>query len=106
MRTKTITLAAAGCILICGIAIHRAPAPMLAATPQLIEDRIITRLVGHDQTITVYSTANGPRYSVATSDGKLLLASATLEELREKDPASYKLLHTGVAWAGIETGAE
>jgi hypothetical protein len=105
MRTKTITLTAAGCILICGIAIHRAPAPMLAATAP-IEDRIITRLVGHDQTITVYSTATGPRYSVATSDGKLLLASATLEELREKDPASYKLLSAGVAWAGVETGNE
>ena len=59
--------------------------------------KVITRLVGHHQTITITATGNGPRYSVMSAGGQVLLANATLDELREKQPDCYRQIRSSIA---------
>ena len=61
---------------------------------------MIVRIVGRHQTITVTAGPAGPLYSAATSDGKAIVAGATLDELRDRHPAVYRQLHPGIAIKG------
>ena len=62
--------------------------------PQGLE---IVRLVGQHQTIIVTSGPEGPLYSAQTTDGRSIVANATLEELREMHPEIYRFIEPGVA---------
>src|SRR5688572_27893554 len=61
---------------------------------------MIVRIVGRHQTITVTAGPAGPLYSASTSDGKAIVAAATLDELRDRHPEVYRQLHPGIAVEG------
>jgi hypothetical protein len=58
---------------------------------------VIVRVVGRHQTITVTAGPECPLYTAETTDGKLLVASATLEQLRSEHPEVYRQLNPSVA---------
>jgi hypothetical protein len=110
MRKRTIKLTLVMGVLAIGASFSRPPRAVQAA-PEFAapQGRVITRLVGQRQTITITSTSAGVRYSVAV-DGKPILASATIDELRLKSPESFRQIQSSIAstspqiWAGTETG--
>src|SRR5947209_7135451 len=53
---------------------------------------VITRLVSRNQTVTISAGPASALYSVQSADGKVLVAFATLDELREKHPEQYRFL--------------
>ena len=111
MRKRTINLLLALGVFAGVAAIARPPGTVEAARdfgprPQA---RLITSLVGQTQTINVWSTAHGVRYSV-TIDGQTLLADATLDELKRKQPEAFRQIQSSIAdtsteptWAGVDT---
>jgi hypothetical protein len=46
--------------------------------------------------ITVTSSPDGPRYSAIASDGRTIVANATLEQLRAEHPELYKFVNPNV----------
>src|SRR5687767_2114097 len=76
-----------------------------ASVPQ---DRVIVRLEGRGDTITVTSSPTGPRYSLAL-DGQLVADRITLDEMRVQYPDAYDRVSGATAspaptiWAGVDT---
>ena len=72
-------------------------------------DRVIVRLEGRADTITVTASPTGPRYSLAL-DGQLVADRITLDEMRVHYPDAYDRVNHATAgpapiiWAGIDTG--
>lgn len=64
---------------------------------------MIVRIVGRHQTITVTAGPEGPLYSAATNDGKLLVAGSTLEQLREQHPLLYRQIEPSMAVEANDT---
>src|SRR5438034_5932780 len=60
------------------------PAAQTAAYPTIVH------IVSRHQTITIKSSPQGPRYSVRTDEGKILLADATAAEFESADPKLYQ----------------
>jgi hypothetical protein len=93
------TLAAAGC------ASHRAAAPpaRTAPAPAARADAdypVIVRLVGRHYTVTACSGPDGVVYDAEAADGKLVVARATLDELRLDHPEIYQQVLPAVATQG------
>ena len=93
------TLAAAGC------ASHRAAGPTARATaaPAARADAdypIIVRLVGRHYTVTACSGPDGVLYDAEQADGKLVVARASLDELRREHPEVYQQVLPAVATQG------
>ena len=79
-----------------------APAPVIAPAPA-ISDRVIVRLVGRRQTVTVLAGHRQSLYSVTDASGHEVVSRATLEELRLRNPDAYRLVQPGAtAYAGLE----
>jgi hypothetical protein len=77
---------------------HGAPhkgSPTGAVTPDNYP--VIVRVVGRHQTVTVTAGPECPLYSAATNDGKTLVASATLEQLRQDHPDLYQQIEPSLA---------
>ena len=100
----------AACVVVTSIACHsEAPTPDThgarrgrsprAAVPPAAAPHypVIVRIVGRNQAITVTAGPVGPLYSAATSDGKIIVAGATLERLRQEHPDVYRQLEPGIA---------
>jgi hypothetical protein len=72
-------------------------------------DRVIVRLEGRYDDITVTSSPSGPRYSLSL-DGQLVADRITLDEMRVQYPDAYERVNNSQAgsaptvWAGIDTG--
>jgi hypothetical protein len=81
---------------IAGCASHAPTKPVAAAAPA-VNYPVITRLVGRHQTVTISAGPGSALYSVQSPDGKMLIAFATLEELRTKHPEQYRFLQPVVA---------
>jgi hypothetical protein len=75
----------------------RAPRPVVRAAPEGAEYPIIVRLVGRHYDITCSSSPAGPVYTAATHDGKLIVANATLAELRNEHPEIYEQIIPTIA---------
>src|SRR5689334_18062709 len=83
-------------------AVVAAPAPMIAPAP-VISDRVIVRLVGRRQTVTILAGHHGSLYSVSDPSGRELVSRATLDELRVRNPDAYRLVQPGTtAFAGLD----
>ena len=83
-------------------AVVAAPTPMIPQAP-VISDRVIVRLVGRRQTVTVLAGHHCSLYSVSDSSGKDLVSRVTLEELRLRNPDAYRLVQPGTtAFAGLD----
>ena len=67
---------------------------------QADEYPLIVRLVGRHYTVTASSGPVGVVYSAEETDGKLIVANATLDELRRQHPEVYEQLLPGVATQG------
>ena len=111
MRKRTINLLLALGVFAGVAAIARPPVTVQAAGDMKspAHARLITSLVGQRQTITIWSTARGVRYSV-TVDGQTLLADATLDELKREQPEAFRQIQSSIAdtsaeptWAGLDT---
>ena len=107
MRTRyRITLA--GAVAMTAVLASRLDLPhrSRASTPA---DRVIVRLEGRDDTITVTASPTGPRYSLAL-DGQLVADRITLDEMRLQYPDAYDRVSGATAdtaptvWAGVDTG--
>ena len=85
--TSLMALMLAGCAA-------RTSRPAHADAPQ---GPVIVRLVGQHQEVVVTSGPDGPLYSARASDGRMLVANATLEELRVHHPDVYQFVEPGVA---------
>jgi hypothetical protein len=91
--------AAAGC------ASHRAPAPASRAAQAPVaradaEYPVIVRLVGRHYTVTACSGPDGVLYDAEQADGKLVVARASLDELRREHPEVYQQVLPAVARQG------
>ena len=58
---------------------------------------MIVRLVGRRYDITCSSSPAGPVYTAATHDGEVVVANATLLELRDRHPEIYEQVVPGIA---------
>ena len=79
---------------------HGAPRrknPRAEAVHALDGNPVIVRVVGRHQTITVTASPNGPLYTAATNDGRVLVAAATIERLRTEHPEIYRQLEPSMA---------
>lgn len=92
------------CLTFAGCAVHRAKTPVAVAEPS---GPVIVRLVGRHQSVIVTSSGQGPRYSVRDNSGKMLVANATLDQLRTDHPDVYRLVEPSIAVdASVETRTE
>jgi len=79
-----------------------ATVPTIAPAP-VISDRVIVRLVGRRQTVTVLAGHHGSLYSVSDPSGRELVSRASLDELRVRNPDAYQLVQPGTtAFAGMD----
>jgi hypothetical protein len=58
---------------------------------------VIVRLVGQHQTVTVTSGPDGPLYTAEDANGKMIVANASLAELREGHPEVYQFIEPSFA---------
>lgn len=72
-------------------------APVAAAAPS---GPVIVELRGRHNVITVTSSPDGPRYSVRTRAGEMLVSNATLDELRAQRVDLYDQLDPAFASTG------
>lgn len=71
--------------------------PVVRAAPRGAEHPVIVRLVGRRYAITCSSSPAGPVYTAATHDGEVVVANATLLELRDRHPEIYEQVVPGIA---------
>lgn len=71
-----------------------------AAAPAAEEYPLIVRLVGRHYTVSASSGPDGVLYTAEGNDGKLVVANATLDELRLRHPEIYQQILPGVATQG------
>ena len=87
----------------------KAPVDAVAKAPANVnvadEYPMIVRLVGRHQTIVVTAgpAGKGPLYSAERNDGTLIVAAATLDELRKDHPEVYQQLIPAMATPRAET---
>jgi len=66
-----------------------------ATSPAQPTDKSIVRLVGQHTTITICSTAAGPRYSASDSSGRVIGTDLTLSDLRKNHPELSRQIDFG-----------
>ena len=76
-----------------GLAIRAADAKPVAAA----EHKVIVRLVGRRYTVTAASGENGVVYSASDRNGAVVVANASLDELRRDHPQIYQHILPGIA---------
>jgi hypothetical protein len=106
------TLLAAGAV-VTSLACHsEAPTPARHGAPRKMSPTgmapydqlpVIVRIVGRHQTVTVTAGPEGPLYSAATNDGKIVVAGATLERLRQDHPDLYQQIEPSMAVEANDT---
>ena len=73
----------------------------VATAPRVDEEfPVIVRLVGRHYTVTASSGPAGVVYSAEGRDGNLIVANASLEELRRGHPEVYEQIVPGIATKG------
>lgn len=92
---KLLGVAAAMSLAAC--ATRPAVTPVAQATPAVQTYPVITRIVGRHQTVTISAGPTSPLYSVQSPDGRMLVAYATLDQLRRQYPEHFKMIEPLVA---------
>jgi hypothetical protein len=59
-------------------------------------DRAIVRLVGRDATISVVSTASGPRYSAVDARGTAICSMLSVAELKRTHPELHRQVESAI----------
>src|SRR5688500_17286958 len=98
---STLALLLAACLTGCA-ARQKAPPTTrpVEVARQADEYPLIVRLVGRHYTVTASSGPTGVVYSAEGTDGKLIVANASLDELRLRHPEIYQQILPGVATKG------
>jgi hypothetical protein len=79
-----------------------APVNASSATPQ---GPVIVRLKGQHQVVTITSGPDGPLYTAQTTEGRTIVANATLAELRTDHPEVYQFIEPAMAMDASVDGA-
>ena|SRR5437773_112700 len=96
--TKALRLAATTCgLFIAGCCCHKKESTTQTAAAN---NPVIVRLVSRQQVVTISASRRGPVYNIATTDGKTLVADATLSELAANHPDLYRQLAPALATQG------
>jgi hypothetical protein len=67
---------------------------------------VIVQLKGQHQIVTVTAGPDGPLYTAQTTDGKTIVANATLAQLRTENPDVYRFIEPAMAAdASVTPGA-
>ena len=67
---------------------------------------MITRLVGRDKVVVITHGPAGPLYSATNRAGDVLVAGATLDELRDRAPDVHQFLYPAVTNHGARAAAD
>ena len=101
IHSTTLALLAALCLTGCGARPKAPPTTRPVEVAERSEEYpLIVRLVGRHYTVTASSGPAGVVYSAEGTDGKLIVANATLDELRLRHPEVYQQILPGVATKG------
>ena len=92
------TLVATGCAF--GGKSPAARRSLGATPPPDAQHPVIVRLVGRHYTVTASSGPSGVVYSAVGRDGNLIVANASLDELRRRHPEVYEQIIPGIATKG------
>ena len=76
------------------------PATAAASPARVDEYPMIVRLVGRHYTVTASSGPDGVVYSAEGADGRLIVANATLDDMRLRHPEIYQQILPGIATQG------
>lgn len=71
--------------------------PIAQAKPAAENYPVITRIVGRHQTVTISAGPTSPLYSIQSPDGRMLVAYATLDQLRQQHPEHFRMIEPLVA---------
>ncbi len=100
MRKLAVIAIAASLVMGCACHHKAKPATQVAQTsPGMTEDGnpVIVRVVNRHSNVTISASDRGPLYSVKTDEGKLLVANATLEELKRDHADVYRQIAPAIA---------
>ena len=73
---------------------HQPAAPL---QPIAVQRPIIVQLVGRDKIIIVTKGPKAPLYWVKSMSGEVLVADATLEEMKTRHPGIYQQIESAIA---------
>jgi len=90
-------LAVAAVLTVAGCATRPAIKPVAQAAPVAENYPVITRIVGRHQTVSISAGPTSALYSVQSPDGRMLVAYATLEQLRQQHPEQFRAIEPLVA---------
>jgi hypothetical protein len=93
---KVIGVAAVLSLTSCATS-HPTAKPVARATPAAEIYPVITRIVGRHQTVTISAGPTSALYSVQSPDGRMLVAYATLDQLRQRYPEHFRMIEPLVA---------
>jgi hypothetical protein len=114
MKDWNVSVCIAVAIAFCGIALAQEkskpqttptalPTPVVSAQAKADDSKgdrglpVIGYLEKQDKTITIKAGPNGPVYSVAGKDGKVLFENLSAEQLRAQAPELHDFIKTAVA---------
>ncbi len=90
-------IAMAGCALSAGKRNAGKSEQQMVVSPTGDSYAVIGYLEKRDRVITIKAGPQGPVYSVATKDGKILHENLSAEQLKAQSPELHELIKTGVA---------
>ena len=103
MLLSLAALAAAGCASKPAASARPAAGPTAAPSD---EYPMIVRLEGRHYSVTASSGPHGVVYTAHGRDGDLVVANATLDELRQRHPEIYQQIVPGIAEKGESAGPD
>ncbi len=78
-------------LMVCGLSCSPTPPPARNTGPQ---GQVISRIVCWHEDIVIRTSANGPKYSMESKDGSVLLAGMTLDEMAVNNPQMFQTINT------------
>src|SRR5438552_1890665 len=97
-RIAPLSLAALSAFLLCSCAARKPAAQVMQTAPfQSHGHAVIYSLVSRTQTLTVTKGPNGPLYGISDSNGKIVLAPSTLDQVAQQDPGLYRWINSAMA---------
>src|SRR5207249_513278 len=109
MRIRTKAMCVISSLVAVSVAASKWPSPsdsenepaVSADTANIPEEKelppIIGHFVGRMHTITMHASSEGPRFTVATADGHVLVEALSASEIAEQYPEIYKLYRSTFA---------
>jgi hypothetical protein len=74
--------------------------PLGMEQEEVAQRSVLGHLQGRDQKVTIYSTAEGPRFTVRRGDGEVVAQGLSVEQLRERHPDLFRAYERGMARSG------